>query len=66
MSKPQNISIQGYSKLFKTIEKPSINIRPIEEKDFIIACKMLNDYHQKFNICLSVTAVKLVMHKRCR
>ena len=52
MSKPQKISMHGYSKLFKTIEKPTINIRPIEEKDFTIACYMLNDYHKKFNISI--------------
>ena len=52
MSKPDNISVQGYSRLFKTIDKPNINIRPIETKDFIVACYMLNDYHQKFNISI--------------
>ena len=52
MTKPPKISIQGYSKLFKTIEKPTINIRPIKETDFIIACHMLNDYHKKFNISI--------------
>jgi glycylpeptide N-tetradecanoyltransferase len=52
MTKPPKISIQGYSRLFKIIEKPTINIRPIKETDFIIACQMLNEYHKKFNISI--------------
>ena len=50
MSKPDKLSLPAYSRLFKTIDKPNISIRPIDEKDFIVACQMLNEYHQKFNI----------------
>lgn len=52
IEKPERISMQGFSKLFKTLEAPTINIRKIEPKDFKVCCKLLNEYHQQFNVAI--------------
>ena len=50
IEKPDKISLQGFSKLFKILDNTTINIRQIEPKDYNICCKLLNDYNNKFKI----------------
>jgi len=52
LGKPEKISLSGYSRLFKTLETININIRKIEEKDYEICCKLLNEFHQQFKISI--------------
>jgi glycylpeptide N-tetradecanoyltransferase len=47
---PNNISMKTYCKLYKTLDSLNLNIRLLEEKDCIEACKKLNEYNQKFKI----------------
>ena len=50
MSCPKKLSLQLYSKSFKTIDNLTINIRKLTENDCEICCEKFNEFHKKFNI----------------
>lgn len=50
-SKPEKISIDAYSRLFK-VNEPTLKIRKMEEKDVSICCKKLNQYNTKYKISI--------------
>ena len=50
ITKPDKISINALSKIFKTIDKLSLNLRKLEEKDCLICCSKFNTFHNKFKI----------------
>ena len=42
--------ISLYKKLYRTIDKPTLKLRKIEEKDISICCTKLNEYLSKFKV----------------
>jgi glycylpeptide N-tetradecanoyltransferase len=52
IEKPDKISLQGFAKLFKTLDNTTINIRKIKPDDYNICCKLLNEYNNKFKISI--------------
>ena len=50
ITKPDKISINALSKIFKTIDKLSLNLRKLEEKDCVKCCSKFNTFHSKFKI----------------
>lgn len=50
ITKPHNISQNGYEKIFRIPDKLKLNIRKIEEKDLEYCCNRLNEFNKKYNV----------------
>lgn len=66
IKKPDNISLNGFSKLFKTIDTLQLNLRKIKETDFEQCCKLLNEYHMKFKISVQFEQEEFNTHFKFR
>lgn len=62
IAKPDKISINGLSKIFKTIDKLTLNLRKLEEKDCVTCCSKFNTFHSKFKIAPVFTVDEFKNH----
>jgi glycylpeptide N-tetradecanoyltransferase len=62
IAKPDKISINGLSKIFKTIDNFTLNLRKLEEKDCINCCSKFNTFHSKFKIAPVFTVDEFKSH----